>query len=238
MIDTCSHDRQDLEEALRYSFSCPELLDRALRHSSWVAETGHGPSNERLEFLGDTVLQMVVTDFIFREYPDYPEGRLVLLRSGVVDNDKTLPEVAREVGVGRHLLLGKGEDLTGGRDRPRNLANAMEAVLGAVYLDGGMGAARCLILRLWEERISSAARQPGPSDYKSRLQELLAPKGMTPEYRITGEEGPPHRPEFTAVVSWKGADRGCGIGPKKKTAEKEAARVALHALAADPEDDG
>lgn len=184
------------------------------------------------------MLQMVVTDFIFREYRDSPEGKLVLLRSSVVDNDKTLPEVAREVGVGRHLLLGKGEQLTGGRDRPRILANAMEAVLGAVYLDGGMGPARCLILRLWEERIRSAARQAEPSDYKSRLQELLAPKGMTPEYRITGEEGPPHRPEFTAVVSWRGSERGTGSGHKKKTAEKEAARAALETLAADPEGDG
>ena len=232
MNDTGHHQRPGLEETLGYSFSCPELLERALRHGSWVAETGLGPSNERLEFLGDTVLQMVVTDFIFREYRDYPEGKLVLLRSCVVDNDRTLPEIAREVGVGRHLLLGKGEELTGGRDRPRILANAMEAVLGAVYLDGGMGPARCLILRLWEERIRNAARQPEPSDYKSRLQELLAPKGMTPEYRITGEEGPPHRPEFTAVVSWRGSERGSGSGPKKKTAEKEAARVALEALEA------
>lgn len=232
------HHRQGLEEALGHSFADPELLRQALRHGSWVAETGRGPSNERLEFLGDTVLQMVVTEFIFREYRDYQEGRLVLLRSGVVDNDKTLPEVAREVGVGRHLLLGKGEDLTGGRDRPRILANAMEAVLGAVYLDGGMGPARSLIMRLWEERIRSAARQPGPSDYKSRLQELLAPKGLTPEYRITAEEGPPHRPEFTAVVSWSGNERGTGNGHRKKAAEKEAARAALETLAADREDGG
>jgi len=127
--DSSSH--AGLEQALDHSFADPELLNRALRHRSWVAETGEEPSNERLEFLGDTILQLVVTDFIFGHFPDYPEGELVKLRASAVSN-RALSEVAEGLGLGEHVLLGKGEEATGGRGRSSILGDAMEAVLGAI----------------------------------------------------------------------------------------------------------
>ena len=215
----------NLESTLGYSFVDPEQLREALRHRSWVAETGHGPSNERLEFLGDTILQLVVTDFIFAHYPDHPEGELVKLRASVVNND-VLFAVAEELGLGDQLTLGKGEESTGGRNRPSILADTMEAILGAVYLDGGLDPARRLVLRLWEERIRSAAVQPGRGDYKSRLQERLARQGERPIYSIS-EAGPDHQKLFTAVVSVNGTDCGTGTGRSKREAEQAAAHQAL-----------
>lgn len=200
-------------------------------HRSWVAETGKGPSNERLEFLGDTILQLVVTDFIFANYPDHSEGELAKLRSSAVKRE-VLFEVALDMGLGEHLMLGKGEEATGGRDKPSILADAMEAVLGAVYLDGGLDAARDLILRLWEERIRKRASAPGWSDYKSRLQEYLAQRGDRPGYSIT-ESGPDHEKVFTAVVSVSGRECGTGTGRSKREAEQVAARRALDGLGPD-----
>ena len=230
------HGRDSLEKALGYSFADPEYLNQALRHRSWVAEIGQGPSNERLEFLGDTILQLVATDFIFANYPDYPEGELVKLRSSAVTNE-VLFEVAEELGLGDHMLLGKGEEAAGGRNRLSILGDAMEAVLGAVYLDGGLEPARRLILRLWEQRIEHAAVRPGSSNYKSRLQELLASRGTQPEYGISSE-GPAHQTVFTAVVSVDGIERGSGTGPSKKQASKAAARAALEVLTANPAERG
>lgn len=222
-----------LEGALEYSFTDPEHLHQALRHRSWIAESGRGPSNERLEFLGDTILQMAVTDFIFSHYPDHPEGDLVKLRASTVSND-ALHGVAEELGLGAYLMLGKGEEATGGRSRPSILADAMEAVLAAVYLDGGLDPARRLILRLWEDRIRHRAESPGWSDYKSRLQEHLAQEGTRPGYRLT-EAGPDHEKRFTAVVSVDGTDLGTGTGSSKRDAQQSAARQALEALAATTE---
>ena len=235
MNDGACQEADGLEQALGHAFSDPELLNRALRHRSWVAETGQGPSNERLEFLGDTILQLVVTDFIFAHYPDHPEGELAKLRSSAVRKE-VLFAVAEELRIGEHVLLGRGEESTGGRNKGSILGDAMEAVLGAVYLDGGLELARRLILRLWEHRIRTAAVQPGWGDYKSRLQESLARRGARPEYGIRSE-GPDHRKVFTAVVSGDGTERGSGTGRSKREAQQEAARAALETLAADPEDD-
>lgn len=200
----------------------------ALRHRSWVAETGEGPDNERLEFLGDTILQYVVTDFIYARYPNHSEGDLAKLRSSSVRRE-VLSDVGIEVGLGDHLMLGKGEEATGGRLKPSILADAMEAVLGAVYLDGGLEAARSLILRLWGRRIRRRAAAPGWSDFKSRLQERLARGGDEPAYTVS-DSGPDHEKVFTAVVEIKGRAWGRGTGRSKREAEQAAAGRALRAL--------
>lgn len=222
-----------LDSALGYSFTDPALLDQALRHRSWVAETGEAPSNERLEFLGDTILQLVVTDFIFARYPDHSEGEMVKLRSDTVGN-QVLFGVARDLGLGAHLMLGKGEESTGGRTRPSILADAMEAVLGAVYLDGGMDPARRLILRHWEDRIRRRAGAPGWSNFKSRLQERLAREGRRPRYGVNAA-GPDHARVFTAEVTVDGTVLGTGGGSSKREAEQSAARRALQARYGEPE---
>ena len=236
MTDPDDFEPDSFESVLDYSFTDPEHLHEALRHRSWVAETGQEPSNERLEFLGDTILQLVVTDFIFAHYPDHPEGELAKLRSSAV-NKEVLFEVAGDISLGDHLMLGKGEESTGGRGKASILADAMEAVLGAVYLDGGLEPARRLILRLWEERIRSSAESPGWSDYKSRLQEHLAREGRKPGYSIS-EAGPDHEKLFTAVVSVSRTDWGTGTGRSKREAQQSAAKQALDALEAAPEDRG
>ena len=225
-----------LEPTLGYTFESPDQLREALRHRSWVAETGQGPSNERLEFLGDTILQFVVTDFIYANYPEYSEGELAKLRSSAVKRE-VLFEVALAMGLGEHLMLGKGEEATGGRAKPSILADAMEAVLGAVYLDGGLEVARSLIMRLWEERVRRGAAAPGWSDYKSRLQEHLAREGHRPTYSLT-ETGPDHDKSFTAVVSVNGREWGTGTGRSKREAQQVAASRALNALGTDSANGG
>ena len=162
----------DLAGRLGYEFAHPDLLVTALRHRSWVAENA-GESNERLEFLGDAVLGMVVTDYIFEIYPTLPEGQLAKVRASVV-NAQALAEVATELEVGQGLYLGKGEAASGGREKPSILADAMEALLGAIYLDGGWKPVTALVLDLLRDRIAEAAQGPGGQDYKTRLQELTA----------------------------------------------------------------
>lgn len=216
------------EASLGYAFRDKELLRQALRHRSYVSEAGLEPSNERLEFLGDSVLGQVITEYIYVHYPDLAEGKMAKLRSSAVSRD-VLHETAEGMGLGRHLMLGRGEESTGGRSKASILADAMEAVLAAVYLDGGPEAARRLILEHWEERIRCRADAPGWNDYKSRLQERLAQKGAKPSYSIT-EAGPDHEKLFTAVVSVEGAERGSGTGRSKREAEQSAARRALDEL--------
>lgn len=218
------------ESALGYTFEDPELLAQALRHRSYLAEAGgSGPSNERLEFLGDSVLGMVITEYIYMHYPGLAEGKMTKLRASAVGRG-ALHEVAEEIGLGGHLMLGKGEEASGGRDRASILADAMEAVLAAVYLDGGPEEVRRLILERWEERIQRRADAPGWNDYKSRLQERLAQRGGRPCYRVA-ESGPDHEKLFTASVFVEGAERGSGTGRSKREAEQSAARRALDELA-------
>jgi len=186
-------------------------------------------SNERLEFLGDAVLGLIVTDHIFLTYPDLPEGELAKVRATVV-SAATLAEVAAELELGDAILLGKGEDASGGREKPSILADALEAVIGAVYLDGGWSAASDLVLGLLGERIAGAAAGPGGQDYKTRLQELAARHfEELPRYDVA-DEGPDHAKRFFATVFIAGASRGVGEGRSKKQAEQAAARAAWAAL--------
>jgi len=202
-----------------------------MAHRSWCAETAGVESNERLEFLGDAVLGLVVTDHVFRTYPDLPEGHLAQVRAAVV-NAGALAEVAEELELGRALLLGKGEHASGGREKPSILADAMEAVIGSVYLDGGWDAADALVMGLLGSRIAEAAAGPGGHDFKTRLQELAARRyDQLPRYEVVGE-GPDHAKHFTAVVHLAGQPAGTGEGRSKKQAEQAAAKVAWEAIAA------
>jgi ribonuclease-3 len=204
-----------------------------MAHRSWCAETTGVPSNERLEFLGDAVLGLVVTDHLFRTYPALPEGQLAQVRAAVV-NAGVLAEVAEQLALGETLLLGKGEDASGGREKPSILADAMEAVIGAIYLDGGWDAARTLIMDLLGERMAEAAAGPGGHDFKTRLQELAARRfDQLPRYDVIGQ-GPDHAKRFWATVYLAGEPYGTGEGRSKKQAEQGAARLAWAALCDKP----
>jgi ribonuclease-3 len=218
-----------LVERLGYSFRDPELLERALTHRSWCAEHPGYESNERLEFLGDAVLGLIVADHAFRTYPDHGEGWLSRARASVV-RATALAEMATDLGVGDHLLLGKGEDASGGRQKPSILADSLEAVIGAVYLDGGWHAAQSLVLDMLGDRIARLSRGDADQDHKSRLQELCARLFDTgPDYRLS-ESGPEHDKEFRAEV-WVADDSwGTGSGRTKKQAEQEAAEQAVQTL--------
>ncbi|MEW6155515.1 MAG: ribonuclease III [Actinomycetota bacterium] len=221
-----------LTTRLGREFDDPELLERAMAHRSWCAENPGNGSNERLEFLGDAVLGLVVTAHVYRLYPDLPEGHLAQVRASVV-NSATLAETADELGLGEYLLLGKGEDASSGREKPTILADAMEAVIGAVYLDGGWSAAEDLVLRVLGERISDAAAVPGSGDYKTRLQEMAARTfEVLPRYEVVGT-GPDHAKHFEATVVLAGRVVGEGSGRSKKQAEQAAAREAWNTLVAD-----
>jgi ribonuclease III len=220
---------RDLEDAVGVRFRDQGLLGRALAHRSYCAEHPDTVSNERLEFLGDAVLGLVVTDYMFREYPEMPEGELAKLRASVV-NSEVLAEVAVETRLGPALLLGKGEDASGGRTKASILADAMEAVIGAAYLDGSWDTARALVLRLLEPRIIEGAAGPGGRDYKTRLQELAARRfDQLPRYQLR-HEGPDHSRRFFATVLLQGEPWGTGEGRSKKQAEQGAARMAWRRL--------
>jgi len=214
-----------LGERLGRQFGDATLLARALSHRSWSSETPGTHSNERLEFLGDAVLGLIVTDHIYRTYPDLAEGQLAQLRAGVV-NAGVLAQAADELALGDAMLLGKGEDSSGGREKPSILADAMEAVIGAVYLDGGWDAAHELVMHLLAERISEAAAGPGGDDFKTRFQELVARRfDQLPRYVVTST-GPDHAKVFSATVYVDGEVCGAGQGRSKKQAEQAAARAA------------
>ncbi len=219
----------ELEEKLGYHFRDRGLLEHAMTHSSYANEhRGAGlTSNERLEFLGDSVLGVVVADCLFREHPDMPEGELTRTRAALVC-EGSLHEVAKSLGLGRYLRLGKGEDSGGGRKRPSILADATEAMLAAVYLDGGMEAVRPVIraLILDKEREKAADR-----DYKTALQELVQrTPGAAVGYRLVRESGPDHCRSFEMEVSVDGEVIGKGAGRTKKEAEQMAAKAALEKL--------
>jgi ribonuclease-3 len=220
-----------LAERVGWEVGDRSLLVQSLAHRSWCAENQGVESNERLEFLGDAVLGLTITDHLYRSYPALPEGELAKVRASLV-NSAALAEIALDLDVGSALLLGKGEDASGGREKPSILADATEAVIGAVYLDCGRDAADAMILRLLADRIDEAAAGPGGQDYKTRLQELCARQfDQLPEYRVR-DEGPDHAKQFDAVVVVEGRPRGAGRGRSKKQAEQAAARVAWQELAA------
>jgi ribonuclease-3 len=200
-----------------------------MAHRSWVAESADATSNERLEFLGDAVLGLVVTDHIYRAYPALPEGELAKVRASVV-SAAALAEVAEELALGDSVLLGKGEDLSGGREKPSILADALEAVIGAVYLDGGWNAASGLVFDLLGSRITDAASGPGGQDYKTRLQELAVRVADGVPVYVVRDEGPDHAKRFHASVRVGDREYHGGEGRSKKQAEQAAARLAWEAL--------
>ncbi|MFD3743242.1 ribonuclease III [Nocardia sp. NPDC058633] len=210
----------------------PELLRLALTHRSYAYENGGLPTNERLEFLGDSVLGLSITERLYTEHPEKSEGELAKLRASVV-NMHALAEVARGLGdggLGQYLLLGKGEELTGGRDKPSILADGMESLLGAVHLEHGIETARGVVLRLFAELLERGPRMGAGLDWKTSLQELTAERGLgVPAYEITST-GPDHNKEFTATTVIAGRPYGTGIGRSKKEAEQQAAGTAYKAL--------
>jgi ribonuclease-3 len=217
---------------LDWEFEDQALLVQALSHRSWCAEAGGIPSNERLEFLGDAVLGLVVAEHCYRAYPEMPEGALAKVRAAVV-NTAVLAEVASGLDLGAALLLGRGEDVSGGRNKASILANAVEAVIGAVYLDGGWEVASRVVLGILDDRISLAAAGPGAEDFKTRLQEVVLRRiGELPRYVVEGT-GPDHARRYRAQVLVAGAERGVGEGRSKKDAEQAAARVAWAVLVED-----
>lgn len=211
-------------DALGYDFESPELMTLALTHRSYASEQDLDVSYERLEFLGDAVLQLVVTRHLYDTYADLAEGEMAKVRAAVV-NKKTLAAIGRKLAIGDSILLGQGEEASGGRDKDSILADVVEAVLGAIYLDGGYRPVADLILRHWATLIDERATAPGQRDYKTRLQEILAQRGQMPRYQLT-ESGPDHAKQFAAEL-WVG-DRviGRGTGSSKKRAEQAAAKDA------------
>jgi ribonuclease-3 len=223
--ERASEEPKALDRVLGIRFRDPALRETALTHRSYAFENELPTNNERLEFLGDAVLGIVVTDMAFREFDEMPEGELAKLRAAIV-NMGALANVARDLGLGRHILLGKGEEMSGGRDKSSILADALEAILGAVYLDRGLGTASKLIVRLFRPRMIAYVRGEGERDYKTILQELAsADLHSLPEYRIS-ERGPDHQKEFTATVHLSGKAWGSGMGRSKKEAEQQAAHEA------------
>jgi ribonuclease-3 len=222
-------DLSELRRHLDYEFRDPALLRQALAHRSWCSEAGGEPSNERLEFLGDAVLGLVVADLAFRRFGDLPEGKLTDLRKSVV-NASALAEVALEIRLGQCLSLGKGEDAAGGRTKPSILSDALEAVLGAVYLDGGADAAFVLIEKLMAGRMAIAALRLDHLDFKTVLQELTARLHDTAPVYVLSDTGPDHDKRFYATVIVAGRSVGHGEGRSKKTAEQAAAEQAWLAL--------
>jgi ribonuclease III len=207
----------------------PALLERALTHRSYAYENGGLPTNERLEFLGDSVLGLVVTDALFRGYPDLPEGQLAKLRAAVV-NMRALASVARGLRLGDYVRLGRGEEGTGGRDKSSILADTLEAVIGAVYVERGLAQASALVRRLFDPVIDRSARLGAGLDWKTSLQELTASGVLgVPEYHVE-ESGPDHQKLFRAVVRVGGRVCGTGEGRSKKEAEQQAAEAAWTAI--------
>lgn len=216
-------DLNALQEALGYRFRDVTLLRRALIHPSAGPE-----NNQRLEFLGDAVLQLAMSEVIYAAHPHMEEGGMTFLRARMV-REETLCAVARKLNVGKNLKMEYGCEMSGGRNRPAILADAMEAILAAIYLDGGFAEAAALVQRLWPKETEVAL--PPVTDNKTKLQEYLQARGLSaPEYYMIAEDGPAHLRVFTMGVRCNGADMGQGVGNSKKKAEQAAAGVALEKL--------
>ena len=214
-----------LREALGDPVLDPELLERALTHRSYAYENGGIPTNERLEFLGDSVLGLVVTETLYRTHPDLSEGRLAKLRAAVV-NARALAGVAREIGLGEHIKLGRGEESTGGREKASILSDTVEAVIGAIHLSGGIEVSADVVHRLFDPLMEAAAAMGAGLDWKTSLQELSAAHGLgVPEYVIE-DDGPDHMKTFVAQVRVGERLYGRGTGRSKKEAEQGAAETA------------
>jgi ribonuclease-3 len=223
---------QKLQKVIGHEFEEFDLLVEAITHPSIAHERGSecNHHNQRLEFLGDAVLQLVLTDRIYKLYPDLPEGKLTQIRAHLA-NRHTLFQRAKAIDLGNHLMLGKGEEASGGRERLSNLADAYEALLGAIYLDGGLRAARKFVLTQFADEFRNIKQTTPRQNPKGRLQELLqAHSSNGPIYRVVHESGPDHSKYFEVSVEWEGREIGRGNGSSKKQAETAAAEVALSAL--------
>lgn len=233
---------EQLEERLGYRFKKPELLDHALTHSSAVpelraegkeesAKSAAIQDNERLEFLGDAVLELLTREYLLESFPEWSEGQLSKSRARIV-NAHSLEAAARRIRLGEHLRLGRGEEKSGGREKPTLLADAFESLVAAVYLDAGLGPTREMLKRLlFEHALEERGERIADSDRKSALQEFLQGRGKSPaEYRLSGESGPDHQKVFQVEVWIGGAPMASGVGSTKKEAEQRAAQSAMDLL--------
>jgi len=220
----------ELQQRISYTFGDPRLLERAVTHRSYANEHRLSEHNERLEFLGDSVLNLVVSERLMVDHPGSPEGELSRLRAAVV-SEPSLAEVARAIGLGEFLLLGRGEEQTGGRDKDSLLANSLEALVAAVYLDGGLEQALAFIDDCFRDILSRVGGIGGTSDFKTELQERCQELLKTlPEYRVVSASGPDHRKEFEIELTVRGEVLGRGTGRSKKEAEQRAAKEALERM--------
>ncbi len=215
----------------RTTFKNPSLLRRALTHRSYVNEHGNGiGDNERLEYLGDSVLALVVNEYLYRHYEDYREGKLAKIKSSVV-SETTLAKIAKKIHLGDHLLMGRGEENSGGRERPSILADGLEAVIGALYLDAGLKASRQFIMRLLRDEIQKSEELGQSRDPKTALQEYVQRKYRErPVYEVVEERGPDHDKEFTVKLLIRGREIVTADGPSKRKAEMNAARASLRII--------
>ncbi len=229
----------NLEKLLGYQFRAVETLHQALVHRSYAHEKANmgEEDNERLEFLGDAVLSLTISHMLWMQFPEADEGSLSRMRASLV-NESRLAAIAADLGLGNLIRLGKGEELSGGRTKPSILADAVEALLGAVYLDGGLEAAFEVVRRFFQEKLEQVAAEEDPlrrldRDYKTQLQEVTqAQKRLVPQYDVEREEGPDHDKIFYVTVSLEGKLLARGVGKSKKAAEQDAARKALSLLKA------
>ena len=221
---------KDLETAIGYHFGNITLLQNALAHSSYANERWHDSlkSNERLEFLGDSILGMIVAEYLYEKYPNRPEGELSRMRADMVC-ETSLAKIAEKIGLGKHLLLGNGEEQGGGRNRPSILADAVESVIAASFLDGGMEAAKAFVYKFVLCNVPETKLKN--TDYKTMLQERVQKKkNQVLAYEMVDQSGPDHDKQFVVAVSLNGQVVGKGIGSSKKRAEQDAARVAMETL--------
>lgn len=219
-----------LEDVIGYKFTNSLLLAEALTHPSLAYETQRPRfDNQRLEFLGDAVIQLVLTELLYEMFPGFNEGRLTKLRARLVSGD-ALFRFAKSIQLGEYVMMGKGEEATGGRERVSTLADAFESLMGALYLDAGLEEVRRVIVSICSDAVARVAESPEEKNPKGQLQEVLQAIGQeSPVYEVVGEDGPDHQKSFHVQVSWKGEKLGAGKGNSKKEAETQAARAALKA---------
>lgn len=223
---------KQLQRILKYKFGSYDYLIEALAHTSYVNENPQLKikSNETLEFLGDSVLGLLMTEYLYKKFPDYAEGKLSILKSTFV-SEQILAELSQNLDLGEYLILGKGEDMGTTRKRPSVLSNALEAIIGAIYLDGGLKPARKFVYRIFEQKFKEMPQADVLGSYKNRLQHYTQTEfGCMPVYNIISEKGPSHNKIYEISVSFSGNAYGIGRGTSKKRAEQEAARQALLAL--------
>ncbi len=232
------HSFGELQQRLSYSFRDPGLLERALTHKSFANEQRIAGHNERMELLGDAVLNLVVTERLMDAWPRSPEGDLSRRRAAIV-SEPSLAAVARELGLGAFLRLGRGEELTGGRDKDSLLADSLEALVASIYLDGGIAAAAAFIDRSFREAVAAAGSAGAVTDFKTAFQELCQERlKVLPEYRVVSQSGPDHCKEFTVELLVRGEMLGRGAGRSKKEAEQRAAREAMERLGSQKPESG